>query len=142
MLTKVQNGGWETIAKDIAYVSDANNRGEFEEAKQAFLHITLPANRNRAAAEIAAKWAEDPTNKGKNIKGEAIDPDIAVEAELATLKALKPYPLMNDTDVLEASVRLVKKPNIKTFLANEKIKVDASGAIAELKDKGIIIAND
>lgn len=117
---KLAHQHWEAITKDIATIGDEDNKGEFEAAKQAFLNIALPANRERAAQEIADKWAKN----------------FPAEASKDKLIALKPYPRMDDDDVMKATVDLFDKTNIKDFLDKEDIKVDTSAAKDALKKKG------
>lgn len=111
LLSKVQPGKWKTITIDIARDGDANNRGEFEAAKQAFLNISLKGN-----AKEAADWIEKTWKADFGLEATAGDKDNPAPG---TLMSLPRYPNMDKNQIHNSAVDLFEKTEIANFLHGE-----------------------
>lgn len=112
---------WQNIVIDIANDGDPKDRIEFETAVNALQNIEIQIHAITAAKAIYKTWGEDPKNKGKNKKGEDIDSEIAKEATLVTLTALKRYPHISSKE-LEIEVKtFIRKPKISNLLLKTQI---------------------
>lgn len=118
---------WDKIVRDFVRDADANDRGEFEAAKQAFLNIGDDLMAEDAAGEIQTHW-----KAAFGIEATAGNPN---RSEPGTLLSLKRYPEMKkESAILQATIDLFKKDNINKFLVSEKIVPDLSEAEKRLKE--------
>ncbi len=89
--SKVEDNHWSEIIVYLATHGEANNKNEFEAAKQAFLNIQDDIISNNASRAISRKWS-----------------NVFPEAKLNVLKALVRYPNMTAADVKAAGEKLFK----------------------------------
>jgi len=107
---------WKVIVRDIARDGDAQDRQEFEAARQAFLHIKDENEAQAAAQYIEQKWKPHF----------GIDATVGDKTQIGSLMSLIRYPLMTKEQAKIATIQILKNTKVEQLLNQEGFKVDIS----------------
>ena len=113
---QLQDSRWASIAIDIAQEGDAEDRGEFEAAKQALLNIKANVPAKKAAQAIAGRWEASTNAEIKN------------EASTSALLALKRYPNMDANTIHEETRNVLRKPDINKLIVESGVTIAVPAA--------------